>query len=86
MNNSTFDALAYFQKLKSAGFSEEQAQIQADAIKNALDGRLVTREYLDVRLRELEDRLKYDLTVRLGAIVIGCTTLLPAILPMLLRP
>lgn len=87
--DSTFDSLAYFQKLKDCGVPEEQARIQADALREALDNRLVTREYprefMDIRLRELEGRLKYDLTIRLGGIVVACTTLLLALLPWILK-
>lgn len=86
---SAFDALAYFQKLKECGVPDAQARVQADALREALDSRLVTRDYLrefmDMRLRELEARLKYDLTIRLGGIVVACTTLLLALLPWILR-
>lgn len=43
------------------------------------------REFMDMRLRGLESRLKYDLTIRLGGIVVACTTLLLALLPWILR-
>jgi len=33
MTTTTFDTLGYFQKLKAAGVPEEQAQIQADALR-----------------------------------------------------
>ena len=57
-----FDSLGYFDKLKAAGFSEEQARVQADALREMADERLVTRNYLDMRMRELE----YSLTIKLG--------------------
>lgn len=89
MTDSTFDSLAYFERLKDAGVPEQQAKIQADTLRDALDGKLVTREYMrefmDMRLRELEARLKYDLTIRLGGIVVACTTLIITLLPWLLR-
>lgn len=87
--DSTFDALAYFQKLRDCGVPDQQAKVQADALREALDNKLVTREYMrefmDMRLRELESRLKYDLTIRLGGIVVACTTVLLALLPWILR-
>ncbi len=85
MPAATFDALTYFEKLKDAGVPEEQAKVQANALKEAFDDRLVTKEYLDARLRELELRLKYDLTIRLGGIVVACTAILLAGLPLILK-
>lgn len=81
MAATAFDALAYFEKLKSAGVPEEQARVQANALREVIDERLVTREYLDLRLKELE----YKLTIRLGGIVVACTALMLAALPMLLK-
>ena len=81
MTTTTFDALAYAKKLESAGFTREQAEIQAAAMREIVDGRLVTREYLDLRLKELE----YKLTIRLGGIVVACTAILLAALPLLLK-
>ena len=37
MTTVTFDALGYFEKLKAAGFTEEQAKTQAAALQKALD-------------------------------------------------
>ena len=50
-------------------------------MREIVDGRLVTREYLDLRLKELE----YKLTIRLGGIVVACTAILLAALPLLLK-
>ncbi len=85
MRAANFDALAYFEKLKDAGVPEEQAKVQANALKEAFDDQLVTKEYLDARLRELELRLKYDLTIRLGGIVVACTAILLAGFPLILK-
>lgn len=81
MPATTFDALAYFEKLKAAGVPEEQAKIQANALREVIDERLVTKDYLDLRLKELE----YKLTIRLGGIVVACTALLLAALPLLIK-
>lgn len=85
MASTTFDALDYFEKLKAAGVPEEQAKIQANALKKAFNDRLVTKEYLDARLRKLELRLEYDLTIRLGGIVVACTAFMLAGLPLILK-
>lgn len=81
MTATTFDALAYFEKLKAAGVPEEQAKIQATALREVIDERLVTKDFLDLRLKELE----YKLTIRLGGIVVACTAILLAALPLILK-
>lgn len=58
MAATTFDALAYFEKLKDAGFTEEQARLQANTLKEMFDEKIVTKDYLDIKVRELELRLQ----------------------------
>lgn len=85
MTAATFDALGYAKKLENAGFTREQAEVQTEGLRAILDERVVTRDYLDLRLREMELRLKYDLTIRLGGIVVACTAILLAALPLILK-
>ena len=56
-----FDTLAYARRLNRAGFSDEQAEIQAEALAAAVTETLATKQ----DLRELE----YRLTLRLGGTV-----------------
>jgi hypothetical protein len=56
-----FDTLAYSRKLKQAGFTEQQAEAQAEALAAIVGEKLATKH----DLRELE----YRLTVRLGAMM-----------------
>ncbi len=46
MATITFDTLSYAKKLKSAGFTEEQAEIQAEAMKEIISTELVTKKDL----------------------------------------
>lgn len=61
----TFDTHANVKKLRAVGFTEEQAEAQTKIIAELMDEQLVTRSYLDERLRELE----YRLIIRLGGII-----------------
>lgn len=79
MSVTSFDSLAYFEKLKAAGFTDEQARIQADALREMADERLVTRNYLDMRLRELE----YTLTIKLGAMIAGAVAIMATLAKLL---
>jgi len=46
MSTITFDTLSYAKKLRTAGFTEEQAEIQAQTLKELLGTELVTKKYL----------------------------------------
>ncbi len=52
-----FDTHAYVKKLKSVGFTEEQAEVQAETIKDLIDDKLATKR----DLKELELALKRDI-------------------------
>ncbi|MCX8085603.1 MAG: CCDC90 family protein [Rhodocyclaceae bacterium] len=64
MATIVFDSHALIKRLRSAGFTEEQAEAVADASRDAL-AQLVTKEDLDERLKALEHRL----TIKLGGLV-----------------
>jgi len=64
---ATFDTLAYAKKLKAAGFTEQQAEIQAEVLSQIIEERLATKQDLDA----LELRLKHDLTLRLGGMLVA---------------
>ncbi len=67
MTTATFDALAYFEKLKAAGVPDEQARVQANAFRDfsAIQDENAMRELatkgdlqaLRLEMKELEMRL-----------------------------
>lgn len=61
-----FDTYENVKKLKAAGFTEEQAETQTKIIAELVEEQLVTRQYLDGRLKELE----YRLVIRLGGMIV----------------
>ena len=69
MATITFDTHTYVKKLKAVGFTEEQAQVQANAIAELSDERLVTREYLDMRLTLLRSEIKIYFIILLSVII-----------------
>ena len=62
-----FDTLAYVRRVVAAGVPREQAEAQADAMKEAfvhnVDA-LVTRDYLDTRFTEFETRVEANMERR----------------------
>lgn len=75
----TFNPLAYSKKLKEAGFTETQAEVLANAQTEIIDETLVTKEYLDHRLSEVELRM----TIRLGAICASAIAIVAAIVKLI---
>ena len=74
MTTLTFDTLAYAKKLKEAGFTEQQADAQTDALATVLKsgaGELATgRDLTDLRtlLKQDIDRVEAKLEARLNVL------------------
>lgn len=89
---TTFDTLMYAKKLKEAGFSEQQAEIQAEAIKEIIDNNLATKQdIIDLKrdIKEIENNLKRDIKeamdksiMRLGSLIVIAVTVLAAIIKL----
>ena len=78
MTTATFDTLTYSKKLQELGFTREQAEGFAQLQRELVDERLVTKDYLDVRLRDLE----YRLTIRLGAMPAASIAIVAALVKL----
>ena len=78
-----FDTLAYAKKLKAVGFTEEQAEVQAEVqaeeLAKVIDENLATKQ----DLKELELRLKHDLTIRIGAMMSASIAIIVALVKLL---
>ena len=74
MSAIAFDTLAYVRRIVAAGVPREQAEAQADAMKEAfvhnVDA-LVTRDYLDTRFTEFETRVAANMDRRFTAMEIN---------------
>ena len=75
-NGITFDKLEYVVRLQASGFSESQAKGAAEALDVALKDTVATKHdiarleaELSAKIALSEARLRYDLTLRMGAIV-----------------
>ena len=82
----TFNTLAYAKKLKAVGFTEDQAEVQAEALAQIIDERLATKQdILALRrdMKEMELRLKHDLTLRLGAMLTATVAIFAALVKLL---
>ena len=81
----TFDALSYAKKLKSVGFTEEQAEVQVEILAQIIDERLATKQdilALKRDMKEMELSLKQDLTLRLGAMMAAGIAIVAALIKL----
>jgi hypothetical protein len=76
MSTITFDTHEFINPLKSVGFSEEQAEVFAARHRRIIGDNLVTKERLDLRLRELE----YRLIIKLGGMMMASVIIVVAAL------
>lgn len=74
-----FNSLNYAKRLEDAGFTRQQAEVQANILSEIVDEKIATKQ----DLRELELRLKYDLTLRMGTMFAVCIAFLAALLTYL---
>uniref|UniRef100_A0A7C3UYB9 DUF1640 domain-containing protein n=1 Tax=Desulfobacca acetoxidans TaxID=60893 RepID=A0A7C3UYB9_9BACT len=90
MRTLAFDTLEFAKKLKAANFTQDQAEALAEAIAGIVEERLATKQdlkeleiRLEARLREMELRLRHDLTLRLGAMLAAAVALVAALVKLL---
>lgn len=79
MTSVTFDTHEFIKRLKAVGFSEEQAEVFAAEHWRIIDDKLVTKDHLDMRLRELE----YRLIIKLGGMMMATVTVVAALVKLL---
>ena len=78
MGTMTFDALSFARKMQELGFTKEQAEGFAQLQRELIDERLATKDFLDMRLKDLE----YRLTIRLGAMMAASIAIVAALVKL----
>ncbi|MBI3585198.1 MAG: DUF1640 domain-containing protein [Nitrospinae bacterium] len=58
---AVFDTLKVYERLKGADLSEKAAKEIAEVFRETIEERLVTRQHLDLRLKELEANLRREM-------------------------
>jgi hypothetical protein len=77
-----FDTHVFVKKLRAVGFTEEQAEVQAETIANLIDSQLATKRDLKELEEHLQNRIsevEYKLTIRLGAMMAVSIALIAAL-------
>ncbi|MCP4575853.1 MAG: hypothetical protein GY846_06175 [Deltaproteobacteria bacterium] len=97
MATIAFDTLAYAKKLKAAGFTEQQAEVQAETFAEIIEDRLAAKKDIvmlqrDIKelevslkrdIKKLELRLKHDLTLRMGGMLAASIAIVAALVKLL---
>ena len=86
MASILFDTHGYVKKLQAVGFTEQQAEVQAQAIADLVDEQLATKR----DLKELEAATKRDLkelelrlTIRIGAMITASVAVIAVLVKLL---
>ena len=78
MTTTTFDTLSFARKMQALGFTKEQSEGFAELQRELIYDSLVTKDYLDMRLKNLE----YQLTIRLGAMMAASIAIVAALVKL----
>ena len=73
-----FDTLEYARRLKGAGFSDQQAEVLAEATRDLIADEIVTKSFLQSELEKLSMRI----TIRMGTIAAVSIAALAAIIKL----
>jgi len=82
MATVTFDTLAYAKKLKAAGFTDQQAEVQAQAFAEIIEERLATKQNIELLRRDMKE-LEMRLTLRLGGMMAASIAIVAALVKLL---
>jgi hypothetical protein len=81
MSVTTFDTLIDAKKLKGAGFTEQQAEIQAETLKNVIDNNLAAKQDID-KVNDKIDKLELTLTIKFGMMLVAAIGILAAVIKL----
>lgn len=70
MANGTIDTMELVEKFSAVGFDEKKARALAEQFREIAHEHLVTKEYLDFKLKEL----KYQMIFGLGGLIVAVLT------------
>jgi len=72
MTSITFDTHGFVKKLKSVGFTEEQAEVFAEQQANLIEDKLATKHdliELEANLRRDMKELEYRIIIKMGSLM-----------------
>lgn len=82
MATLTFDTHAYIKKLKAVGFTEEQAEVQAETLAGLINEQLATKQDIELIRRDIKE-LEMRLTIRLGVMMAASIAVVATLVKLL---
>ena len=82
MATLTFDTHAYIKKLKAVGFTEEQAEVQAETLAGLINEQLATKQDIELIRRDMKE-LEIRLTIRLGVMMAASIAIVATLVKLL---
>ncbi len=79
MGAIAFDTHLFVKRLTEAGMPEPQAEVLAESQAELINEKLVTRDYFELRMKELENTL----TIRLGSMMFAGVIVVAAMVKFL---
>ena len=86
---ATFDTLTYARKLKEAGFTEQQAEAQAEALMAVVETNLATKHDIELLRKDMEllrrdmKELESRIVLRLGSLIVVAVGALAVLIKIL---
>lgn len=81
--STAIDTLKLYERLKAADLPEKAAKEIAEVIKDTVEERLVTREYLDVRLAELKAEIVTSIIKWVAGMLIAQAAVIAALVKLI---
>ena len=82
MATLTFDTHAYIKKLEAVGFTEEQAEVQAETLAGLINEQLATKQDIELIRRDMKE-LEMRLTIRLGVMMAASIAIVATLVKLL---
>ena len=82
MATLTFDTHAYIKKLEAVGFTEEQAEVQAETLASLINEQLATKQDIELIRRDMKE-LEMRLTIRLGVMMAASIAIVATLVKLL---
>ena len=83
MTKRSYFLHAYAKKLKAVGFTEDQTEVQAQALAEIIDERLVTRQYFEERLAVLEANVITKITKWVAGMLVAQAAIVATLVKLL---
>jgi hypothetical protein len=82
MSSISFDTRSSVKRLVEAGFTQQQAEAQAEALIAVVNENLATKHDVELIRRDVKE-LELRLTVRTGTVLVAAVAILPVLVKLL---